>query len=71
MSRFFVTLVGFISLQIAYSQQQKIPFQPLDVFELEWAFDFQISPDGKQGKQSVYRRNGNVRNPRFVSQYCK
>ncbi|WP_299394968.1 S9 family peptidase [uncultured Gelidibacter sp.] len=47
--------VCFITLQSSYGQQQKLPFQPLDVFELEWASDPQISPDGKQ---IVYKRNG-------------
>jgi len=35
--------------------QEKLPFQELDVFELEWVADPQISPDGKQ---VVYRRMG-------------
>ncbi|MDT0554251.1 S9 family peptidase [Urechidicola vernalis] len=35
--------------------QEKLPFQSLDVFELEFASDPQISPDGSQ---VVYKRNG-------------
>ncbi|WP_431133283.1 S9 family peptidase [Psychroserpens mesophilus] len=49
---FFLTFV--FSFQIGFAQAEKIPFQPLDVFELEWASDPQISPDGSQ---IVYRRN--------------
>jgi dipeptidyl aminopeptidase/acylaminoacyl peptidase len=44
-----------ISLQNAAAQEQKIPFQPLDVFSLEWASDPQISPDASQ---IIYRRSG-------------
>jgi dipeptidyl aminopeptidase/acylaminoacyl peptidase len=44
-----------ISLQKAAAQEQKIPFQPLDVFSLEWASDPQISPDASQ---IIYRRSG-------------
>ena len=42
-------------LFILGNAQEKIPFQELDVFELEWVSDPQISPDGKQ---VVYRRMG-------------
>ena len=47
----------FLTFSIITSdaQNEKIPFQPLDVFELEWVSDPQISPDGTQ---IVYRRNG-------------
>lgn len=55
MVRFFSLLVGFLSIQFALAQTQKIPFQPMDVFALEWATDPQISPDGTQ---VVYKRNG-------------
>lgn len=55
MVRFLSLLVGFFSIQFAVSQTQKLPFQPMDVFALEWATDPQISPDGTQ---VVYRRNG-------------
>ena len=37
------------------SQEDKIPFQPSDVFSLEWVSDPQISPDASQ---IIYRRNG-------------
>ena len=50
----FLLLVLFSS-QIIISQSEKLPFQPLDIFELEWASDPQISPDGSQ---IIYRRNG-------------
>lgn len=54
--RFYLFLfLSFATLQCAFAQQQKLPFQSLDVFELEWATDPQISPDGKQ---IVYKRNG-------------
>ena len=43
------------SLKGLTAQNQKRPLQPMDVFELEWAVDPQISPDGKQ---IVYRRTG-------------
>lgn len=55
MSRFCLLLLLVFSFQFVSAQAEKIPFQPLDVFELEWASDPQISPDGKQ---IVYRRNG-------------
>ena len=37
------------------SQEDKIQFQPSDVFSLEWVSDPQISPDASQ---IIYRRNG-------------
>ena len=37
------------------AQNEKLPLQALDVFDLEWVSDPQISPDGTQ---VVYRRNG-------------
>lgn len=55
MYRFFLFLVSAFSVQFAVAQTQKLPFQPMDVFALEWVSDPQISPDGKQ---VVYRRNG-------------
>jgi dipeptidyl aminopeptidase/acylaminoacyl peptidase len=42
-------------LQVSKGQSKKLPFQPLDVFELEYVSDPQISPDGLQ---VVYRRSG-------------
>lgn len=53
--RIFLFLLSVFSLQFAVAQTQKLPFQPMDVFELEWVTEPQISPDGKQ---VVYRRNG-------------
>lgn len=55
MFRFYVLLLVAFSFQSLNSQTKKIPLQPLDVFNLEWASDPQISPDGSQ---IVYRRNG-------------
>ena len=43
------------SLLLVSTAQAKTPFSPLDVFELEWADDPQISPDGRR---VVYRRMG-------------
>ena len=40
---------------LLFSQEDKIPFQSLDVFSLEWVSDPQISPDASQ---IVYKRNG-------------
>ncbi|HUH29414.1 S9 family peptidase [Gelidibacter sp.] len=55
MVRFLSLLLGFFSIQFIVSQTQKLPFQPMDVFALEWVTDPQISPDGSQ---VVYKRNG-------------
>ncbi|WOD44789.1 S9 family peptidase [Hwangdonia lutea] len=55
MNRVIVFLVSVLLLNTVYGQIKKEPFQPLDVFELEWASDPQISPDGTQ---IVYKRNG-------------
>lgn len=48
------TLLLLVSTIFSYAQE-KIPFQELDVFQLEWVSDPQISPDGTQ---VVYRRMG-------------
>ncbi|MBT8288315.1 MAG: S9 family peptidase [Flavobacteriaceae bacterium] len=48
-------LFGLLISVGLYGQQEKLPFQALDVFELEFVSDPQISPDGSQ---IVYRRNG-------------
>lgn len=53
--RYSFLFIIFFTVQISISQIQKLPFQPLDVFELEHVSDPQISPDGTQ---IVYRRNG-------------
>ncbi|MBT8273480.1 MAG: S9 family peptidase, partial [Bacteroidia bacterium] len=55
MNRFAIFLCLFLCAQLAFTQSDKLPFQPLDVFELEYVSDPQISPDGTQ---IVYRRNG-------------
>jgi len=55
MYRLYCLLFLVLNFQMANSQVEKIPFQALDVFELEWASDPQISPDGTQ---IVYKRNG-------------
>lgn len=55
MIRILLLFISVCSFQFAVSQTQKLPFQPMDVFELEWATEPEISPDGNQ---IVYRRNG-------------
>ena len=55
MKRILTIVVFFIGTQMVVSQNDKLPFQQLDVFSLEWVSDPQISPDGTQ---VVYRRNG-------------
>ncbi len=52
---FTVLLLLIFGVPLPYSiAQEKPAFSQLDVFELEWASDPQISPDAKQ---IVYRRN--------------
>ena len=53
MKKLFSLLFGLFV--ISSFAQKKLPFQELDVFELEWVADPQISPDGRQ---VVYRRMG-------------
>lgn len=55
MNRLLLVLVSVFCFQIVVGQNDKLPFQPLDVFCLEWVSDPQISPDASQ---IVYRRNG-------------
>ncbi|MFK7783155.1 S9 family peptidase [Psychroserpens sp.] len=55
MYRFCSFLLFLLIFQFASAQTEKVPFQSLDVFELEWASDPQISPDGSQ---VIYIRNG-------------
>ncbi|MFT5242519.1 MAG: dipeptidyl aminopeptidase/acylaminoacyl peptidase [Glaciecola sp.] len=55
MFRFSFFLLVLFSSQVGISQSEKTALQPLDIFELEWAADPQISPDGSQ---IIYRRNG-------------
>jgi len=49
-----LTLTGCLSILLSTAQSPP-PFSRLDVFELEWATDPQISPDGKE---VVYVRRG-------------
>lgn len=55
MNRFLLVFVCVFCFQISISQNDKLPFQPLDVFALEWASDPQIAPNASQ---IIYRRNG-------------
>ncbi|MEO9854200.1 MAG: S9 family peptidase [Reichenbachiella sp.] len=48
----FAIILLFLAIEA--TGQSKIPFQQMDVFELEWASDPQVSPDGKW---NVYLRN--------------
>ena len=50
-----VFLLLLITSYVAFSQADKKPFEALDVFELEFVSDPQISPDGSK---IVYRRDG-------------
>ena len=51
----FLLIASISTLSLSLAAQQKTPFSNLDVFELEWVTDPQISPDGMQ---VVYVRNG-------------
>lgn len=55
MNRFIVFLFSVVFTNLVFGQIKKESFQPLDIFELEWASDPQISLDGTQ---IVYKRNG-------------
>ena len=55
MKYLLIFILFIISFQNVAAQEQKTPFQPLDVFSLEWASDPQISPDASQ---IIYRRSG-------------
>ena len=55
MKRILILILFFNSAHLLVSQEQKTPFQSLDVFSLEWASNPQISPDASQ---VIYRRNG-------------
>ncbi|RKE98956.1 alpha/beta hydrolase family protein [Ichthyenterobacterium magnum] len=55
MNRFIVALISIVFFQTLSSQNKNLPFQPLDVFELEWASSPEISP---KGDQIIYRRTG-------------
>ena len=55
MKYLLIFILFIISFQNVAAQEQKTPFQLLDVFSLEWASDPQISPDASQ---IIYRRSG-------------
>ncbi|MCF6294948.1 MAG: S9 family peptidase [Flavobacteriaceae bacterium] len=55
MNRFLSLLIVIFFVQLTFAQNTKLPLQSLDIFQLEYASDPQISPDGTQ---VVYRRNG-------------
>lgn len=55
MLRRFLLLFLFTTATFLTLQAQQKPFSDMDVFELEWAADPQILPDGRQ---VVYRRRG-------------
>src|SRR5258708_8671851 len=55
MGNLFSVRVGFLAAALAalglaspgYAQPAKPAFKPLDVFDLQWAADPQVSPDGR------------------------
>ncbi len=47
--------LSLLFFSVVLLAQDKLPFQELDVFQLEWVADPQVSPDGSQ---VVYRRMG-------------
>ncbi|MBX2842580.1 MAG: S9 family peptidase, partial [Flammeovirgaceae bacterium] len=53
--KILLTLFLLFAYNISIAQNLKPPFSQLDVFELEWASDPQISPDGQS---IIYLRNG-------------
>ena len=55
MKRILILIFFCSSHFLLVSQEDRIPFQSLDVFSLEWVSDPQISPDASQ---IVYKRNG-------------
>jgi len=55
MRKIVIFLSILFSSHFLIAQNEKLPLQALDVFDLEWVSDPQISPDGTQ---VVYRRNG-------------
>ena len=59
----FLTQRSFLALGLAViistavdAEDDRVTFDPMDVFELEWATDPRVSPDGKT---IVYVRNSN------------
>ena len=55
MKRILFLILFCFSNFLLVSQENKTPFQSLDVFSLEWVSDPQISPDASQ---IIYKRNG-------------
>ncbi len=55
MNRIYTLLISVFFGQLIFAQETKLAFQSLDVFQLEYVSDPQISPDGTQ---VIYRRNG-------------
>ncbi|MEM6515089.1 MAG: S9 family peptidase [Bacteroidota bacterium] len=53
--RYSIYLFSIFFSILNFAQNEKQSFQPMDVFELEWAVDPQISPNGNQ---IVYKRTG-------------
>jgi len=53
--KYLISLFLFVTVAITTQAQVQTPFEYLDVFELEYAGDPQISPDGNN---VVYRRTG-------------
>lgn len=54
MKKALFTLTCLLALHFTYAQKQSKVFEPLDIFDLEYASDPQISPDGRT---VVYVRN--------------
>ncbi len=56
MYNYFISVIAtLLTVTIGFAQSEKPLFTQLDVFELEWATDPQISPDGRQ---IAYLRSG-------------
>ncbi len=55
MKKVYVFVLATLAFQLAAGQSQKSVLKDLDIFELEYASDPQISPNGRQ---VVYKRNG-------------
>ncbi|WP_353777383.1 prolyl oligopeptidase family serine peptidase [Winogradskyella sp. 3972H.M.0a.05] len=55
MRKICVVVINILFIQLSVAQVEKEPFQFLDVFELEYVSDPQISPNGEQ---IVYNRRG-------------
>ena len=54
MKKALITFVLFVIIQFIYAQQASNLFEPINVFDLEYAADPQISPDGST---VIYVRN--------------